>query len=110
MAKKHAVGTLDRRVELVRYDTIKSTTGSPEKTEQSLGAFWAKVDDVSGTEAVEGQVISLAVRKYVMRWQQQLVDDGVLIYIKDADGQYNINSVSNLGRKEYLELKTSKRE
>lgn len=110
MAKKQAIGTLDRRVELVKYTSVKSSTGAPEKTEQSLGTFWAKIDDVSGSEGIEGQVISLAVRKYIMRYQPQLVADGVLIYIKDVDGQYNINSVANLGRKEYLELKTSKRE
>lgn len=109
-ANKHYIGQLDRRIELVQYSIVKSSTGSPEKTETSLGNFWAKLQDLSGNEEVDGRVISLNVRKYVMQYQSQLVQDGVKFYLKDEDGEYNIHHVAHIGRKEYLELKTSKRE
>ena len=110
MTKKTQIGTLDRRVELVSYNKAKSTTGAPEETEVSLGVVWCKIEDVSVNEDVEGQVISLAVRKYIVRWQQFLIDDGALVYIKDTDGDYNIHGFETLGRRDYLRLKTSKRE
>ena len=110
MAKKIQIGTLDRRVTLVKFDSVKTTTGSPEKTEVTVGTFWAKIVDVSSDEDVEGQVISLSVRKYIMRYQQQLITEGVLMTIKDVDGNYQVHGVTQIGRKEYIELKTSKTE
>lgn len=111
MAKKVAhIGEMDRRIELIKYVGDKNEHGEKQHQEESLGNVWAKLEDVSGTEEIEGQVISLAYRRYVIRWRQDVVQDGVLFYVKDEDGEFNIHHVEHQGRKEYTILKTFKRE
>jgi len=111
LSKKVAhIGQMDRRVELIKYDKTITDTGERTKIEVSLGFVWSKLQDVSGTEEIEGKVISLSVRRYIIRWRNDVVQSGVTFYIKDEDGEYNVHSVEHQGRKEYLVLKSSKRE
>jgi hypothetical protein len=45
-----------------------------------------------------------------VRYDNELVQNGTQMSIDDADGTYNIHSVEQIERKNYLILKCSKRE
>lgn len=110
MSNNHYIGELDARIELIQFSYTQTTTGAPIKTESSLGSVWCKIIDVSGSEDEEGKIRALNVRKYVIRYQSTVYTNASNIYIKDADGTYNINHAEEVGRKHFLVLKAQKRE
>jgi hypothetical protein len=106
------IGQLDKRVEIVKYSDVQSETGAPEHAEETVVTTWAKCEFQSGNEELEGQVISLNIRNYTTRFIQELLNEGEKFYITDIvdGGLFNIHHVEQVGRKEYLILKTSRRE
>ncbi|MFD1292636.1 head-tail adaptor protein [Lutibacter holmesii] len=111
MNKKPQIGTLNQPVILNKITTVVSETGQKSKSEvQFINPLWAYLDDVSGNESVDGKVIALNVRKYTVRYNEEILTEGDKMVIVDADGSYNIHSIEQLGRKTYLVLKCSKRE
>lgn len=111
MSNKVKIGQLNRPVILNKITTVVSSTGEETKTEvQFKNPLWAALDDVGGNESEDGKVISLNVRKYIVRYSEEILKEGEKMTIVDMDGVYNIHSIAQEGRKEYLTLKCSKRE
>ena len=111
MANKFQIGQLNHPVILNKITTVVSATGQKTKTEvQFVNPLWALLDDVSGNESVDGKVIALNVRKYTIRYNEEIVKEGEKMVVVDMDGSYNIHSIEQIGRKNYLVLKCSKRE
>ena len=52
----------------------------------------------------------VAIRDYTIRYVTEVMQDGEEMFIRDVDGDYNIYSIEQIGRKEYLTLKALKRE
>lgn len=104
-------GQLQSRVEVFKYTKVTNTSGEAVKTAVSLGKKWAKRVDVSGTEDDDGRLIPLNVAKFLMRYSSDLVVNGTKYFIRDYDGDFEVNSVVEFGsrRKSFLEIKTSKR-
>ena len=76
-----------------------------------LNTYWAKVEDVSGNEDVDGKIIALNVRRYTIRYNAVIAAKQITdLIINDAGDEYNIHSTANIGRKEYIVLKCSKTE
>tara|TARA_R110002074_G_scaffold203363_1_gene371240 strand:+ start:2899 stop:3234 length:336 start_codon:yes stop_codon:yes gene_type:complete len=104
-------GQLDVRVEIIERTKTSSSTGAPVVTESVFNTVWAKSIDVSGSEESEGKIFALNVRRYIIKYDPALVLKTVTeLFISDGSEQYNIHSSANIGRKEYIELKCSKRE
>ena len=104
-------GELDVRVSIIERTRTTSVTGEKSVVETLFNTVWAKVEDVSGTEEADGKVIALNVRKYILNYDPALVLKNITdLYISDNSNLYNIHSVSFIGRKEYIQLKCSKRE
>jgi len=110
MKKAVYIGQLDRLVNINQIQTTITTTGEKIKSEVLYAQTWTKLDDVSGNENEDGKIIALNVRKYTVRYDNELVQNGTQMSIDDADGTYNIHSVEQIERKNYLILKCSKRE
>jgi head-tail adaptor len=111
MASAVKIGQLNRPVILNKITYVASLTGEKVKTEvQFVNPLWAQLDDVSGNEDVDGKVIALKVRKYTIRYNDEVLNEGEKMTITDRDGVYNIHSVEQIGYKNYLTLKCSKRE
>ena len=105
------IGQLNRAVILKKITTVTSTTGSEKETEVDfINPLWAALDDVSGNESEDGKVMYLNVRKYIIRYNEEVLTEGEKMLITDIDGTYNINSIGQIGFKSYLTLKCSKRE
>jgi len=111
MANSVKIGQLNRAVILKKITTVVSSTGEETKTEVEFkNPLWAQLDDVTGNESEDGKVISLNVRKYTIRYNDEIATEGEKMVITDFDGTYNIHSIALIGRKDYLTLKCSKRE
>lgn len=105
------IGQLDRRISIKEDVRATSSTGEKTKTPTLFNTVWSKVEDVSGNEDIDGKIIALNVRKYIVRYDPALVLKEITdMFIDDAGEVYNIHSVSYQGRKEFITLKCSKRE
>ena len=111
MTDKVYIGQLDVRIALYENTRATSQTGSKEKTLTLFRECWAKEDFISGTEEEDGKIIALNVKRYVIRYnptlQSKQITDMVLLH---DNVQYNIYSVSQIGKKQFTVLKCSKRE
>lgn len=111
MSNEIKIGQLRHPVILKKIQTTVSTTGEKIKSEiDFINPLWASLSDVSGGENEDGKIMYLSVRKYIVRYNLELLKEGEKMLIVDVDGTYNINSIEQIGFKNYLVLKCSKRE
>jgi len=104
------IGQLDRRVGIYHLQPQKTSTGEVSNTPVLLKETWAKAVDRSGNEIEEGKIFLYAVRNYTIRFDASVFADGEKMFIRDADGDYYITAIELVGRRNYLTLKTVKRE
>jgi SPP1 family predicted phage head-tail adaptor len=105
------IGELTERVTIQSYVESKSeVTGATSSTWQVLKNCWAKVEDVSGSEEIEGRIVYVNTKLFVLRYDARLVGPGATTgkQILFEGEEYNIVSVSNIGTKRYLKLKAFK--
>ncbi|HET8885232.1 MAG TPA: head-tail adaptor protein [Salinimicrobium sp.] len=104
------VGKLNRRVELFKKVEAKQPTGERTHTVESLGKAWVERIEVSGNEDDnDGQILSLSVCRFIIRFTRDLLITGPQYFIRDEDGDYEIHSTQIIGRNRFLELKCSRR-
>lgn len=98
------IGQMDRVIQIVKFDKTRNPTGEKETTNEVVCNPYAKMEDVSGGEDVEGKVRYLVTRKYTIRYNAQvdllknklaLIDEGVT---------YDVVNVIPIGRKKHLTL------
>lgn len=111
MSEVIRAGDLNRRVELFKYTSSAGTTAERSRTGTSLGKRWVKRIDVSGKEEEEGKILPLRVCRFIMRFSKDVFSNGEGYFIRDDDGDYQVNNVSltGQGRERFLELKCSNR-
>jgi hypothetical protein len=98
------IGQMDRVVQIVKFEKTRNPTGEKIATPEVVCNPFAKMEDVSGGEDVEGKVRYLVNRKYTIRYNAQvdlfknqlaLIDEGVT---------YDVVNVIPIGRKKHLTL------
>lgn len=98
------IGQMDRVIQIVKFEKTRNATGEKETTNEVVCNPYAKMEDVSGGEDVEGKVRYLVNRKYTIRYNEQvnllknqlaLIDNGVT---------YDVVNVIPVGRKKHLIL------
>lgn len=104
-------GELNTLVEVFKNTITKGLTSENINTAVSLGKKFVKRVDFLGNEELDGRLISLSVAKYVMRYDPNMLKLGTQYFIRDQDGDYQINAVALFGsaRNKFLEIKCSKR-
>lgn len=113
MARVEAIhaGELNRVVKLFSKTYVNQSTNERIKQDTPLRDLRVKRIDVSGTEEEYGKLVALSVCKFVLRYDQDVLLNGTKYFIRDIDGDYEVNSVSitGPGRNRFLELKCSSR-
>lgn len=98
------IGQMDRVVQIVKFEKTRNPTGEQITTNEVVCNPYAKMEDMSGGEDVEGKVRYLVNRKYTIRYNAQvsllknklaLIDEGVT---------YDVVNVIPIGRKKHLTL------
>lgn len=104
MEKSPFIGQMDRKISIVKFVSERNSTNEKEVTQEVIAEPWAKMDDVSGGEDVEGKIRYLVNKKFTIRYNP-LVNElknqlGVLFEGK----LFNVVNVVELGRRSHLQL------
>jgi SPP1 family predicted phage head-tail adaptor len=111
MAAVLAAGRLDRRITLQGFYESQDATGEPIKTWRDLPqtpTVWAQVTPVALTRSSGGQefqaadqLVAVADTRFRVRYRRDLSVEHRIVY----DGEhYEIASISEIGRREGLEI------
>jgi len=103
-AKKPFIGSLDRKVQIIQFVTTKNEVNEKITTQEVILEPMAKMEDVSGTEDVEGKVRYIVTRKYSIRWNSQVATLKNKLAVKDGEKLFDVINVVEIGRKSHLML------
>lgn len=97
-------GPLDRRITIQTHTDTRDGAGEPVPAWTTLATVWANVLHLRGTEPFEGQQFNAQrVTVFTIRYRDD-VDETMQV---SFDGQtYDIEGISELGRRDGLELTT----
>lgn len=112
MDGKTFIGELNERITIKSYVAIKSaTSGAPSKQLEVLKNCWSKVEDVSGTEELEGRIVYVNTKNFTVSYDERLAGPQATEKQIEYEGEtYGIIAVLKIGRKRYLKIKAVKRE
>ena len=107
MSKQTYIGQLNERITIQRDVAQKSdVSGSVQRSWQVLRNCWAKVEDVLGSESIEGRVMYLNTKLFTIRYDRSMLmaTDRRVEYM---GRYYNIISIQPQGRKQWMVLKAT---
>ena len=110
MEKKINIGSMDRKINIYETTETKSSNGEVILTDVLYKSVWANMVDVSSTEQEDNKIYLVQIRNYNIRWDAKILQSGQTMYINEAEGNFFITGIQTNGRKQYLTLKTVKRE
>lgn len=98
------IGEMDRKVTIVSLIKTQTVTGADVVTDSVIANPFAKMFEVSASENVDGKVRLLLNRKYVIRYNAQVVNLANKLVLIDDNIRFNIESVKIIGRKKHIEI------
>jgi len=105
------IGTMDRRVSLVKKVKAVTTTGSETLTDQLVATVWAAREDVTGETVVEDKLVAVNTVIYHVRYNSAIAAENLLDLLLDDSGvRYTVLGSEMIGRKKYVKLKCQVRE
>lgn len=107
---KIKIGQMNDWIEVFETTTSKSPTGQSNKTDVLFKKVWAMTNDNNASEKDGEKMYLYNIRTYTIRFDPVVFRRGAEMFINDFDGRYNITGIKQIGRKQFLELKTLKRE
>lgn len=104
MEKAPFIGQMDRVVTIVKFINTRNSTGEKEVTQEVISNPFAHMEDVSGTEDVEGKVRYLVNKKFTIRYNPIVNDLKNQLGLLDEGKLYDVINVIEIGRKSHLRL------
>ena len=113
--KKIYAGQFNRRVEMFVEQKTDDATGERTLQYVSQGKRWAYRKDTKTTQDEQGQLVGLSMVEYVIRYNAEIMQNGLVYIIRDFDGDFDVVGPPQLvgegrGRKRYIILKCEKRD
>lgn len=105
MENKPFIGQMNHRIQLIEKIIGRTSTGAVTSTDNVVATSYAKMNDVSGLEDVEGKVRHLVNRTYVIRYNPVVKEKGTELILVDEGKKYEIIHIIELGRKQHLEIR-----
>lgn len=102
--KNPFIGQLDRRIAVYRRIEIQNEIGEQVSEDEKLFNAFAKLDEVTGGEQLEGKILHHIERKYTVRYRKEIVQESNELFVRDGVVNYEIKHVREIGRKAFLEL------
>jgi len=104
MDKSPFIGQLDRVISIVELIETRNTTGEMDVTEAVIATPYAFMNDVSGSEDVEGKIRHLINRTYVIRYNELIKSKATEMMVIDGNQKFDIYHVQEIGRRKHLKL------
>jgi SPP1 family predicted phage head-tail adaptor len=104
MAEKPFIGQMDRKISIVKFVSIRNSTGEKEVTQEVIANPWARMEDVSGGEDVEGKVRYMVNKRFTIRYNQTVNDLKNQLVVSFEGKLFNVVNVVEIGRKTHLQL------
>ena len=104
MEKTPFIGQLDRKIQIVELVKTQNSTGEMEVTQNVISEPFAQMNDVSGSEDVEGKIRHIINRTYTIRHNTSLLGKATELVVLDNGQKFNIYHATEIGRKQYLKL------
>ena len=104
MEKAPFIGQLDRKIVIIQITNVRDSMSVNKPTETTVCEPYAKMDDVYGTEELEGKIFHLVNRKYTIRYRDIIANKGHEMLLIDNDQKFKIKHVKLIGRRSHLEL------
>lgn len=104
-------GELRHPIKFIEVTGTRNKLNERVDVDNDLVTVFAKREDVSGSEALEdGTVIALQVRRYFIRFRQDLYAKGTKLIIEDTSNKWNVHYMGILGDNQFIEIKCGRRE
>lgn len=113
MKDKVYIGELKDRISILHENSYNSIlNGESLPNWLVLKSCWANYIENSAVEDEEGRVRSIFTSSFIVRYDKQLIKGKAAeMLVQDSDGfEYNIVSVDQKVPKQYLQIKTVRRE
>ena len=97
------VGNLDRRISIYKKIETENELGEIEQNTEKVATVWSEVKGMRGYEKMDkvGNISSKEILRVVIRYRNGI---DVATEIEYKKKRYDITSVVELGREEYVEL------
>lgn len=98
------MGELDTRIHIIQGIETISEIGEQKTADKVLMCVWAKLNEVSGGEDVDGKILHRTSRNFIVRYRKEIEQMRNTLKVEYLDQKYDVLHVKTLGRKQYLEL------
>lgn len=95
---------MDRKITIQEYTKTQNASGEEVKSWSDVASPWAFMEDVSGSEDVEGKVVHIISRRYTIRYNTEIAASGNDMRVVDGSDTLKVYYVKNQGRKQHLQL------
>jgi head-tail adaptor len=100
---KPFIGQLNCKIEIIELTTVQNTIGENKPVETVYSSPWAKMEDLTGSEEIQGKVIHSIVRKYTIRMNSHVLTKGHEMLVNHNGQKFAIRHVKQIG-KTHLEI------
>jgi head-tail adaptor len=104
MAEKPFIGQMDRKISIVKFVSTRNSTNEKEVTQEVIADPWARMEDISGSEDVEGKVRYLVSKKFTIRYNQTVNDLKNQLGLLYDGKLFDVINVVEIGRKSHLQI------
>lgn len=104
MEKAPFIGQMDRKIAIVKFVSTRNSTNEKEVTQEVIAEPWARMEDVSGGEDVEGKIRYLVNKKFTIRYHPLVNELKNQLGVNFEGKLYNVVNVVELGRRSHLQL------
>ena len=98
------IGQLDRVIQIIKFEVTRNPTGEKEATPVVVCNPYAKMEDISGGEDVEGKIRYLVNRKYTIRYNPDVSMLKNKLAVIDEGVQYDVVNIIPIGRQKHIQL------
>lgn len=102
--RKPFVGQLDRRITIYESSKTQNAIGEEKEVDVVVCRPWAKLDEVSGGEEVDGKILHKTQRSFTVRFRDEINTKSNQLKVDFEGTKYNVTHVKQIGRRDFIEL------
>lgn len=101
---KPFIGQLNRVIEIFKCEKTINEIGEEKLNKSLITVVFAHLEEMGGTEEIQGNIRHLNNRKFTIRYNALIQEQGQTLVLKYRDIEHQITQVIEIGRKSHLQL------